>query len=340
MTEPPGQTGYRLPAEHEPHEATWMAWPHDERTWIAGLEAAEEAFLTMISALSQGERVDLIVRPEDAGHARDRLSTRDTGEVHLHEKDHADAWLRDTGPTILVNGSERVAVDWRFDAWGGKYEALKRDDDLAAFVADSLGIETYRVDHEMEGGAIEPNGAGSLLTTTSCLLEGRGHEREQIEQLFADVLGVEQTVWLDAALRGDDTDGHVDTLARFVAESRVALAVPGEASKADREELQRARRQLEETRLADGSSLDVVELPQPSPVEVEGEPRPASYANFAIGNDVVLLPCFSDPMDDVARERLSEVFPDRRVVDVPALPLVAGYGACHCLTQHVPTPAP
>jgi agmatine deiminase len=335
MAELPGEAGYRLPAEHEPHASTWMAWPHDERTWIAGLEEARDVFLAMIEALSHGERVHLVVRPQDRREAEDRLSTRTLGEVRLHEKDHADAWLRDTGPTVLVDGQARLAVDWRFDAWGGKYEDLKRDDDVAAFVADREGIDRVRVDEVCEGGAFDADGQGTLMTTAACLVEGRGHaSKRAVETLFERVLGAEDVIWLHGGLRGDDTDGHVDTVARFVAEDRVALAAPGRAREDDRELL------AANCELVQAAGLDVIELPQPAPVEVRGSSRPATYANFYVGNEAVLLPTYEDPNDDAARRRLAEAFPDRRVVEIPAGPLIAGYGACHCLTQPIPAPEP
>jgi agmatine deiminase len=329
----PAEAGYRWPGEFEPHESTWVAWPHDERTWIAGLAEAETAFATMIEALSQGERVDLLVRPEDRERAGDELSTRSLGEVRFHERDHADAWLRDTGPTVLVGEEDRIAVDWSFDAWGGKYEDLKRDDDVAAYVAAEMGIERVRVDEVCEGGAIDTDGRGRVLTTAGCLLEGRGHpSRAAVERLFARVLGAEDTIWLEGGLPGDDTDGHVDTVARFLGSDTLALATPRDEHDPAREAL-RANRER-----AEAFDVSVVELPQPEPVFVRGEPRPATYANLYVGNEVVLLPTYGDANDEVARRRLDEAMPGRRVVDVPSRALIAGYGACHCLTQQIPAP--
>ncbi len=365
MIESPGAAGFRLPGEFEPHEATWMAWPHDQRTWIDGLEAAEEAFLAMIEPLSHGERVDLLVRPEDRDRASDRLATRTLGDVRLHEKEHADAWVRDTGPSVLVRGEERLAVDWRFDAWGGKYEAHKRDDDIASFIAECIGIDRVRIEQECEPGAYDANGHGVLLTTEDCLLKARGHSsRASVEELFDRVLGTEHVVWLRGGLQGDDTDGHVDTVARFLGPRTLALATPADGQDPDRQVL--ATNQARVGKLGtgsgdgtdeeastpggwdpgageqgpDGARIDIVELPQPSPVSVDGERRPASYANLYIGNDVVLLPVFGDDHDDIAHQRLAEVFEDRRIVEVQARPLIAGYGACHCLTQPIPTAEP
>jgi agmatine deiminase len=326
----PDPTGYRMPGEFEPHEATWLAWPHDERTWIAGLPEAERAFAHMIEALSTGERVDLLVRPQDRGRAEDRLSTRSLGEVRLHERDHADAWLRDTGPTIVVDEEDRIAIDWRFDAWGGKYEDLKRDDDLAASLAGELGIPRLRVDQVLEGGAIEVDGTGRLLTTRECLVEGRGHDPDAIEAVFERVLGVEETIWLAGGLPGDDTDGHIDTVARFVQPGTVAIPRPEDVDGPSRRLLAANRDHLWD------NDLDIVELPHPDPIEIRGEPRPASYANFAIGNEVVLVPAFADPADDEAQAVLDDAFPQRSIEAVPARALIAGYGACHCLTQQIP----
>lgn len=339
MTDPPGRSGYRLPAEFEPHEATWMAWPHDERTWIAGLEQAEEAFAIMVEALSHGERVALIVRAEDRSRARDVLSTRSLGKVELYEKDHADAWLRDTGPTVLVGEEDRIAVDWRFDAWGGKYEDLERDDDVAAFVAEQEGLDRWRVQEVCEGGAIETDGRGALLTTTDCLIEARGHaSKADVEALFDRVLGAEEVLWVSGRLAGDDTDGHVDTMIRFLGPGTLALATSSNPKHPDHATLTRLRDRIETELDSRARDTTFVELPQPEPVRVAGEIRPATYANFYIGNDVVLLPTFQRPTDDVAHERLQAALPDRRVVPVPARGLVAGYGACHCVTQQIPNP--
>jgi len=330
MTEAPQ---VRWPAEFEPHEATWLAWPHDERTWIAGLEEARQAVARMVWALSRGETVHLLVRPQDRSEAEAILSTRSVDDLVLHEKDHADAWLRDTGPTVVHRGDERAAIDWRFDAWGGKYKDLERDDDLAAFVAEAHGLPRTRVEAVCEGGAIETDGQGTVLTTRECLIEGRGHASEAaVDALFERVLGAEEVVWLEAGLPGDDTDGHIDTVARFVDPDTLALATadPGQPA----HEPLAANREA----LAARGDLDVVGLPQPDPVTVRGSPRPATYANFAIGNEVVLLPVYDDPNDEVAHQRLTAAFGDRRIVPIPAEPLVAGYGACHCLTQQIPTP--
>lgn len=353
-----GLRGFRMPAEWAPHESTWMAWPHDPRTWVAGVDAAEDAYVEMIEAIAPGERVELIVdSSETCKRARARLQERgldlttwdaspgtdvpDRDLVRLHVVDHADAWLRDTGPTVVVApDGRRRAIDWRFDAWGGKYEDLERDDALAQVVAERAGLERVRVDEVLEGGAIDTDGEGTVLTTESCLLNsnrGEGRTRERFEDLLADTIGADQVVWLDQGLTGDDTDGHVDTIARFTAPGRVVACREPDPAHPDHEVLETNLGRLREVQDARGRPLDLETLPMPEPVTWDGRPRPASYANFYIANEAVLLPVYGDERDPEARAILEEIV-DRSVTLVDARALVVGFGACHCLTQQIPAP--
>lgn len=355
-TDDPGR--FRMPAEWAPHESTWMAWPHDPRTWVAGVDAAEDAYVEMVEAIAPGERVELIVdSPETRKRAQARLEDRgldlttwdaspgtdvpDRGLVRLHVVDHADAWLRDTGPTVVVApDGRRRAIDWCFDAWGGKYEDLERDDALARVVAERAGLERVRVDEVLEGGAIETDGEGTVLTTETCLLDpkrGEDRTRERFEGLLADTIGADRIVWLGQGLTGDDTDGHVDTIARFTAPGRVAACGEPDPDHPDHEALETNLGRLRAARDARGRLLDVETLPMPEPVLWEGQPRPASYANFYIANETVLLPVYGDGRDPEARAILEEVF-HRSVTPVDARALVVGFGACHCLTQQIPAP--
>lgn len=357
----PADRGFRMPPEWAPHEATWLAWPRDPRTWVAGLEPAKAAYLDMVEALAPGERVELIV-PDDATAKRvrrrltgrgleatwwgpgDDPSAAEVGLVRLHVMDYVDSWLRDTGPTVLVDeAGHRLAVDWRFDAWGGKYEALERDDDLAGRIAERAGLDRVRVDTVLEGGAIDVDGEGTVLTTEPCLLDpkrGPGRTRARMERLLERMLGVQTIVWLPRGITGDDTDGHVDTVARFARPGTVLAPRPPGPGDPDREPLAANLDHLRSARGADGKPLDVVELPTPEPVTREGQRLPASYANFYVGNEAVLLPRYGCEQDDEAGQVLDEAFPERRIFGIDARALVVGFGACHCLTQQIPTATP
>lgn len=346
---------FSLPPEWADHEATWLAWPRDPRTWIAGIDPVEDAYVGMVQALAPGERVELIHPPGDAKRIRKRLDEEGV-DVHtpgsapdppprvgvrLHEVTYVDSWIRDTGPLVLTRGKteDRLALDWRFNAWGGKYEALEQDDALGRHIANEASIPSLRVETVLEGGAIDVDGQGRMLTTEACLLNDNRGDRSRgfLEDVFALLLGVEDVLWLGGGLAGDDTDGHVDTLARFTRPGHVVTCRPppkGEVNHgALRETLERLERFVEE-----GLIEDVTLLPLPDPVTFEGERFPASYANFYIGNEAVLVPAFDDANDEEACAILDGIFPHRRIVPIPARALAVGYGACHCVTMQIPSP--
>lgn len=346
---------FSLPPEWAHHEATWLAWPKDPRTWIAGIKPAEDAYVDMIKALAPGERVELIHPPGDAKLIRTRLEDEDvsvhtpgsrpdpppsTG-VRLHEVTYVDSWIRDTGPLVLAReeAEDRLALDWRFNAWGGKYEALEQDDALGHRIAEKADIPSLRVDTVLEGGAIDVDGQGRLLTTKACLLnENRGdRSRGFLEDVFTLLLGVEDILWLGDGLAGDDTDGHVDTITRFTQPGHVVTCRPPPEGDANHDALQGNLARLEGF-VEEGRIEDVTFLPLPEPVTFEGGRFAASYANFYIGNEAVLVPTFEDANDEEACSTLERTFPHRRIVPVPAQALAVGYGACHCLTMQIPSP--
>lgn len=345
----PADAGFAMPPEWAPHESTWLAWPVAEETWVAGLEPAEDAYLEMIEAIAPGERVELLAPPAELEDVRERLQTTGldvleaeqdapapgAGTVRVHGVDYVDSWLRDTGPTVLTRpDGERLAVDWRFDAWGKTYEALTADDALAAEIAERAGLERFRVNTVLEGGAFDVDGDGRVLATESCLLDpDRGPDRssKRLEALLGAHLGADTVVWLDGSLRGDDTDGHVDTLARFSGPGAVlALEDPGPGHP-DHEVLAENLERLE----AAGPGLEVDLLPVPEPIDHGGRPLPASYANFYVSNAAVLVPTFDDPADEAALATIDGAF-ERPAFPIDARALIVGYGACHCLTQQIP----
>lgn len=341
----PRARGFRWPAEWEPHEATLLAWPHDPTTFAAGLEPAERAVATFAAAVSRGERVDLLVADgamED--RARRALAEADAGNVRLWRVPTADVWIRDYGPTVLVAGEgaarRRLFVDFVFNAWGGKYEALRADDGVPERLAALWGVERARADLVLEGGSIDGDGQGTLLTTEQCLLhENRnpGMDRADLERALGDWLGVERVLWLGAGIAGDDTDGHVDDLARFVAPGRVVAAVQPDPADPDHAALAENRARLGALRDARGRPLEVLELPMPAPcLDARGARLPASHANFYVCNAAVCVPVFGSPTDEVALRLLARCFPDRAVVPIRCEHLVVGFGALHCASQQLP----
>jgi agmatine deiminase len=333
-----------MPPEWAPHAATWLSWPHNRATWPDGLEGAEAALAEGVAALAEGE--DIRINVQDAGHAA-HVHTLLAGRVPperlaLEPIPTDDAWVRDHG-AIIVHGADgrRVALDFRFNAWGGKYPPFERDDAVAARMAQALGLECLSIDMVLEGGSIDVNGAGALLTTEQCLLHPNRNPRlgrADIEARLARYLGARAVIWLGEGIAGDDTDGHVDDIARFVAEDLVVTAVERALSDVNYQPLQRNLQRLRAARLPDGRPLRVMELPMPEPLYRGGERLPASYANFYIGNGVVLVPVFDCPSDRAAVEILAACFPGRRAVPIDSRALVVGLGAFHCLTQQVPAP--
>jgi len=331
----------RMPAEWEPHAATWLAWPHAVTTWPGCLEQAESEFEALVRALARFESVELVVQSE--AH-RARIATRlgalaRDGAVRMHVIPTDDVWMRDIGPTFVRGSSGLVALDWNFDAWGGKYPPWDRDNAVAAHVARLVGVACERPGIVLEGGAIEVDGAGTLLATEPTLLDPKrnpGIDKRAIDALVLELLGVRRTIWLGDGIEGDDTDGHIDDIARFTYPGRVVCAREPDPRDPNHEPLEDCVARLRAARDAAGRALEVIDLPMPPPV-LAGEDRlPASYANFYIANGAVLVPVFDAPADERALAVLRPLFPGREVVGVPSRALVRGLGAVHCLTQQQP----
>ena len=344
----PAARGFRMPAEWDRHEATWLTWPHCQDTWpgVDLAEFAEPAYVAMVEALCVGETVNVAVGSDEHAAAVARrlgaagIATGAGTNVRLRVVPTDDEWVRDYGALFVRNGrGERLATDWLFNAWGGKYDRTERNNTVPAAMAAVHGAERVDCPIVMEGGSVDVNGAGLALTTESCLLNPNrnpGLSRADIEAWLAAGLGIDELVWLGDGVAGDDTDGHVDDMARFVAERTVVTAVEPDPADANHEPLADSLARLRAWRGRDGRGLDVVTLPMPAPVFHDEERLPASYANFLISNAAVLLPVFDDPNDAVAVETMQRLFPGRRVAPIPARRLVWGLGACHCLSQHVP----
>jgi agmatine deiminase len=334
-----------MPAEWERHEATWLAWPHNRETWPTQLPRVEEAFLRIVEALSPGEDVRILVRdPAEKERAVKKLAqTRSRlDRVFFFQIPTADVWIRDYGPNFILKPGERPESAfnrWDFNAWGGKYDSLRADDKIAPRIASVSQTPYYEPGMVLEGGSIDVNGSGSVLVTEQCLLNPNRNfrlERPGIEAILRDHLGVRHFIWLGEGIAGDDTDGHVDDIARFVSRDTVICAAegdPGDENYAPlQDNLKRLRAAVDET----GAPLTVVELPMPRKIESDTGRLPATYANFYIGNAAVLVPAYAQPEDAVAASILGRFFPGRQVVSIPSRDLVYGLGAVHCVTQQQP----
>jgi agmatine deiminase len=333
-----------MPAEWAPHAATWISWPHNPATWPGRVAAAEAAMATAVAALSSGETVHVnVLDAAHARHVRERVAAAGAtmDAVHCHEVPTNDAWCRDHGAIFVTRpGADAplAALDFGFNAWGGKYPPWDLDDTVPAHMARILDVPRYACDMILEGGSVDVNGAGALITTEQCLLNPNRNpalSRADIEARLRAWLGVSQIIWLGEGIAGDDTDGHVDDITRFVAPARVLTAV-APADDPNHEALAANRARLTETRLSDGTPLEVLELPSPRLRDEAGDALPASYANFYIGNRVILLPGYGGALDAVAGERVAACFPERAVHIIDCRELVHGLGAFHCLTQQVP----
>lgn len=337
-----------FPAEWARHAATWIAWPHHEPDWPGKLAPIPWVYAEIVRVLLGHEVVEIVCHDQavrdSAAHHLAAHGVTSNFRLHLIPNDRV--WLRDSGPTGVIENGAVTLVNWRFNSWA-KYDNYTRDEQMGRAIAGVTGlrrVEPVRADTGervvLEGGAIETNGEGTLLVTEECLLSpiqerNPGLTREGYEQVFKQYLGIRHTIWLGEGCVGDDTHGHIDDIARFVNPDTIVLAY--EADPAD-DNHRRSVDNMERLELAGASrgTLRVVKLPYPRPVVMNGERLPASYANFYIANGVVLVPTFNDPNDRVALNAIAELFPDRRVVGIHAVDLVWGLGTLHCLTQQQP----
>jgi agmatine deiminase len=343
----PAQLGYRMPAEWEPHRGTWLSWPHNEATWPDKFGPVPSIFARMVRHLADHEEVHINVAGSgmeqevrrllaDAGAASD--------SVFFHYNPTNDAWCRDHGPIFIQRQGDapEAVVDWKYNAWGGKYPPYDLDDVIPTRVAEELALPVFHPGIVMEGGSIDVNGRGTLLTTEACLLNPNRNpslDRPEIERYLRAYLGVSHILWLGDGIAGDDTDGHVDDLTRFVDPNTVVTVVEDDPSDENYEPLQSNLERLNRMSDQDGRPLRVVTLPMPRPLWHRGQRLPASYANFYIANGVVLLPTYDPPRDEEAQATLQSLFPTREIVGIDCTDLVWGLGAFHCVTQQWPSTA-
>ena len=334
---------YRFPAEWEPHEATWLSYPHHEDSFPGKLESVYPSYMRFISEIAESEKVRINVPATCKERLMRQLDEADVdlGQVEIFERKSNDVWCRDHGPAFVTRDipeRQKAIVDWEFNAWGGKYP-YDADNLIAGAIAADLGLPVYRPGIVMEGGSVEFNGKGTLLTTTSCLLNPNRNphlNQQQIEQYLIDYYGVRQVIWLGDGIAGDDTDGHVDDITRFANVHTIITVVETDKNDVNYAPLQENLRTLNHVRLLDGRQPDIVELPMPAPVFHNGQRLPASYANFYITNDAVITPTFRCAQDDRAMQILTACFPDRRMVGIDSTEIVWGFGSFHCLSQQEP----
>jgi agmatine deiminase len=353
-TATPRALGYRMPAEWEMHTATWIAWPHNAKDWPGRFQAIPWVYAEIVRQLAAAEQVRILVQSSEAEkRARGVLKRAgvDTARVHFHAWPTNRVWTRDSGPIFVRKEDGAIAItDWKFNAWA-KYPDWELDDALPERVAELLQLPAFRPEITLEdgtkqrlvleGGSIDTNGAGVLLTTEECLLSpvqqrNPGVTRELLERAFHDYLGIDQVLWMYRGIAGDDTHGHVDDITRFVDGNTIVTVV--EANPADENHLPLAENldRLRAARNRDGQPFRIVELPLPSPVIFDRQRLPASYANFYIANELVLVPTFNDPNDRHALNTLAELFPRRRIVGIHCVDFIWGLGALHCMTQQQP----
>jgi agmatine deiminase len=360
------QTKPRMPAEWEPHASTWLAWPHNRSDWPGKFEPIPWVYAEIIRHLGRHERIDLIVNNRASENQARKVLTKANAlsdNVVFHRWPTNRVWTRDSGCTFVASAANSPAlssraksrdlafaptvsaIKWRFNAWA-KYPNYQHDEKIGTLMAKAAGVPEIRAVHGktrivLEGGSIDVNGQGTLLTTEECLLSktqqrNRTMSRKDYEKLFSNYLGIRNVIWLSSGISGDDTHGHVDDITRFVSPDTVITAVESDPSDVNYEPLRENIRRLRAATDQNGNPLAIIELPMPAPVVFEGRRLPASYANFYIANGIVLVPVFNDPNDRVALDILADLFPDREIVGIYSGDLIWGFGALHCMTQQQP----
>lgn len=337
----PIDDGFYFPAEWVEHESTWLSYPHNENSWPGKIETIFPYYNEFIKQLSKDEKVNINVENDQK---KEEISKQllmigaEMQNICFHLFPTNDAWIRDHGPAFVINQREKAIVNWRYNAWGGKYP-YEKDNMIPHRIGEYLALKEYVADIIMEGGSVEFNGKGDLITSESCLLnENRNKDLSQgeIENRLHDYYGVDNIIWLKEGVEGDDTDGHIDDLTRFVDENTVVTMVSDNKNSEDYEILQTNLRLLKKARLLNGKQLDIIEILMPQDVIYEDQKLPASYANFYIANKKVIVPLYKCERDEKAIRVFEQVFRDRQVVGIDSTDIVWGLGSFHCLSQQEP----
>ena len=340
MPQTPAEAGFFMPAEGAPHARTWMAWPTRTALWGANFPDAEAAYANVAKAIARFEPVTMVANEADI----DRVRAACGSAVKAVALPIDDSWMRDSGPSFLLNASSEVAgADWGFNAWGSKFPPWDKDAALAGRILEHLSMRAFRAEFILEGGSIHVDGEGTVLTTEQCLLHPNrnfGYSRADIEGCLKAWLGASAVIWLGEGLENDHTDGHIDDIACFVRPGVVMAATCDDPADPNHKPLSENLRRLRIARDAKGRALEIIEMPLPTRREVQGVGRLASsYVNFYIANGGIVAPSFDDPRDEAARRILQAAFPDRDVVMVPCLTIIEGGGSIHCITQQQPAGA-
>ena len=341
----PKQLGYYFPAEFAPHQSTWLSWPHKEASWPGKIHTIFPSYVAFIKTLVRFEEVNINVCDE-AMKLSATLLLQDAGvdmsRVHFYMHPTNDAWCRDHGPAFLLNKqdpSKKAIVDWNYNAWGNKYPPFDLDDVIPTKIGKSLGLDVFHPGIIMEGGSVDFNGAGTVITSTACLLNPNRNphlNQSQIEQYLMDYYGQEQVLWVDEGIVGDDTDGHIDDTVRFVNEDTVITVIEENRKDENYALLQHNLKQLHTMRLLNGKQLNIVEIPMPDDVIWEDQRLPASYANFYIANQQVIVPTYKCSKDDEVLSSIQACFPGREVIGIDSTDIIWGLGSFHCLSQQEP----
>ncbi len=341
----PAELGYYFPAEFAPQESMWLSWPHKEESWPGKIEKIFAPYSQFIKEVAKGQKVNINVADEAMkafALAHLEKAGADLSKIFFHFFPTNDAWCRDHGPAFLINPKavqKKAIVKWNYNAWGDKYPPYDLDNQIPIRIAEELNLPCFKPGIVMEGGSVEFNGKGTLLTSTACLLnENRNPHlnQAQIEKYLCDYYGVKHILWVGDGIIGDDTDGHIDDITRFVNEDTVVTVVEENKADENHEILAENLEMLKKMRLENGKQLNIVELPMPSPVIWEDQRLPASYANFYIGNEVVVVPTFRDKNDQKALDILTDCFPERQVIGIDSTDIIWGLGSFHCLSQQEP----
>jgi agmatine deiminase len=342
----PKSLGYYFPAEFAKHDAVWLSWPHKEESWPGKIASIYPSYCAFVKTVALTERVNINVATDKMRQGAVKmleLAGVDMSKVQFYLHPTNDAWCRDHGPSFLIsNNAEypKAIVDWNINAWGGKYPPFDLDDVIPTRIAEQLNLPVFYPDIIMEGGSVDFNGAGTVITSTCCLLnENRNPhlQQAQIEQYLGDYYGIEQVLWVSEGIVGDDTDGHIDDTVRFVNEDTVLTVVESNVLSENFDLLQKNLKELKAMRLADGKQLNIVELPMPADVIYEGQLLPASYANFYISNGHIIVPTYQCAQDDKAMQIIQSCFPTREVVGIDSTDIIWGLGSFHCLSQQEPS---
>ncbi|MDB5022276.1 MAG: agmatine deiminase family protein [Mucilaginibacter sp.] len=338
-------SGFHFPAEWAPHRATWLSWPHKEESWPGKIVTIYKPYCEFIKAVCEGELVHINVTNEQmAAFAKEQLQQvgADLKRIEFFEFPTNDAWCRDHGPAFLINTDtkQKVIVDWAYNAWGNKYPPYDLDDVIPTSIGKHFNLPVYHPGIVMEGGSVDFNGKGTVLTTTACLLNQNRNpqlNQQQIEAYLQNYYGIAQVLWLGDGIIGDDTDGHIDDITRFVNQDTVVTVIEENKNDENHRILHDNLRTLKSMRLLSGKQLNIIELPMPDAVYYDGQRLPASYANFYISNGSVVVPTYRCKNDDKALDILTQCFPDRKVIGIDSTDIIWGLGSFHCLSQQEPS---